>query len=144
MIVVDTNLLVYYYVDSPSTEEVRRVRLRDPEWVAPPLWRSEFLNVMWQYVRQGVFSEEDALRRFREAERVVQIEGPPPAERVLRLAVQHDVTAYDATYTALARRQRDARPTRRHRLPPPADGVAEVRAGLVLIVNGEWIIVNGE
>ncbi len=39
---------------------------------------------------------------------------------------------------------RDARPTRRHRLPPPADGVAEVRAGLVLIVNGEWIIVNGE
>lgn len=103
MIVVDTNLLVYYYVEGPFSEEVRRVRLRDPEWVVPPLWRSEFLNVMWQYVRQSVFSEEDALRRFREAERIVQIEASPPAERVLGLAVQHNMTAYDATYAALAR-----------------------------------------
>lgn len=103
MIVADANLVVYYYVEGPFTEEVRRVRLHDPEWVVPPLWRSEFLNVMWQYVRQGVFSEEDALRRFREAARIVRIEGPPPAEQVLRLAVQHSVTAYDATYAALAR-----------------------------------------
>ena len=103
MIIADNNLLVYYYVEGPFTEEVRRVRLRDPEWVVPPLWQSEFLNVMWLYVRQGVFSEEDALRRFREAERVVRIEASPPAERVLGLAVQHNVTAYDATYAALAR-----------------------------------------
>ena len=103
MIVADTNLLAYYYVEGPFTEEVRRVRLRDSEWVVPPLWRSEFLNVVWQYVRQGVFSEEDALRRFREAERVVRVESSPPAERVLGLAVQHNVTAYDATYAALAR-----------------------------------------
>ncbi len=103
MIVADTNLLAYYYVEGPFTEEVRRVRLRDPEWVVPPLWQSEFLNVMWLYVRQGVFSEEDALRRFREAARVVRTEASPPAEQILGLAVQHNVTAYDATYAALAR-----------------------------------------
>ena len=66
-------------MEGPHTDEIQEVLRRDPEWVAPPLWRSEFLNVMWLYVRQGVFSEEDALRRFREAERVVRIEGLQPS-----------------------------------------------------------------
>ena len=103
MIVADANLTLYLYVEGQHTGEAQEVLRRDPEWVVHPLWQSEFLNVMWLYVRQGVFSEEDTLRRFREAERVVRIEGPPPAERVLRLAVQHGLTAYDATYAALAR-----------------------------------------
>ena len=103
MIVADANLTLYLYVEGQHTGEAQEVLRRDPEWVVPPLWQSEFLNVMWLYVRQSDFSEEDALRRFREAERVVRIEGPPPAERVLRLAVQYGVTAYDATYAALAR-----------------------------------------
>ena len=103
MIVADANLTLYLYVEGPHTDEAQEVLRRDSEWVVPPLWQSEFLNVMWLYVRQGVFAEEDALRRFREAERVVRIEAPPPAERVLGLAVQHNVTAYDATYAALAR-----------------------------------------
>lgn len=103
MMVADANLTLYLYVEGPHTDEAQEVLRRDSEWVVPPLWQSEFLNVMWLYVRQGVFSEEDALRRFREAERVVRVVASPPAERILGLAVQHNVTAYDATYAALAR-----------------------------------------
>ena len=103
MIVADNNLLVYYYVEGRFSEEVRHVRLRDPDWVVPALWPSEFLNVMWQYVRQDVFTEADALRRYREAENIVNLHPLPPADLVLRLAVEHGVTAYDATYAALAR-----------------------------------------
>ena len=102
MIVADANLTLYLYVEGPHTDEAQEVLRHDPQWVVPPLWQSEFLNVMWLYVRQGVFSEEDALRRFREAERVVRIEASPPVEQILGLAVQHDVTAYVATYAALA------------------------------------------
>ena len=64
MIVADANLILYLYVEEPHTDEAQEVLRRDPEWVVPLLWQSEFLNVMWLYFRQGVFSEEDALRRF--------------------------------------------------------------------------------
>ena len=74
MMVADANLTLYLYVEGPHTDEAQEVLRRDSEWVVPPLWQSEFLKVMWLYVRQGVFSEEDALRRFREAERVVRVE----------------------------------------------------------------------
>lgn len=103
MIVADANLSVYLYVEGAHTSEVREVLQRDPEWVVPSLWQSEFLNVMWQYIRQGAFSVEDALRRFHAARGLVRIEDPPPAELVLRLAADHNVTAYDATYAALGR-----------------------------------------
>ena len=63
MMVADA-MTLYLYVEGPHTDEAQEVLRRDSEWVVPPLWQSEFLKVMWLYVRQGVFSEEDALRRF--------------------------------------------------------------------------------
>ncbi len=51
MMVADANLTLYLYVEGPHTDEAQEVLRRDPEWVVPPLWQSEFLNVMWQYVR---------------------------------------------------------------------------------------------
>ena len=58
MIVADANLTLYLYVEGPHTDEAQEVLRHDPQWVVPPLWQSEFLNVMWLYVRQGVFSED--------------------------------------------------------------------------------------
>jgi predicted nucleic acid-binding protein len=103
MIVADANLTLYLYVEGQHTQEAQAVLRRDSAWVVPPLWQSEFLNVLWQYIRQDIFTEQDALRRYKEASRTVQIEENPPAEQRLHLAVQHNVTVYDATYAALAR-----------------------------------------
>src|SRR5439155_280647 len=44
VIVVDTNLLVYLYVSGQNTAQAETVLVRDPVWVAPLLWRSEFRN----------------------------------------------------------------------------------------------------
>jgi predicted nucleic acid-binding protein len=74
MIVADVNLSVYLYVEGPHTPEVREVLQRDPEWVVPSLWQSEFLNMMWQYIRQDTFVVEDALRRSNAAKEMVRIE----------------------------------------------------------------------
>ncbi|WP_228350786.1 type II toxin-antitoxin system VapC family toxin [Rhodocaloribacter litoris] len=90
-------------VEGAHTSEVRKLFQHDPEWIVPPLWESEFLNVMWRYIRQNTFSVDDALRRFRAARGLVRIVDTPPAELVLRLASDHDLTAYDATYAALGR-----------------------------------------
>ena len=53
MIVAGTNLIVCRAIPSPYTAAAERLLLRDPEWVAPDLWRSEFRNVLALYLRKG-------------------------------------------------------------------------------------------
>ncbi|RMF62903.1 MAG: PIN domain-containing protein [Bacteroidetes bacterium] len=88
-------------MEGACTPEARALFQHDAVWLVPPLWESEFLNVMWQYVRRGTFSRDEALRRFQAARKLVAVVEAPPAEHILRLAVTHDLTAYDATYAAL-------------------------------------------
>ena len=60
MIVVDTNIIGYLYLTSDRSLQVERALCKDPAWVAPLLWRSEFRNVLALYLRQGLLSLEDA------------------------------------------------------------------------------------
>ena len=46
MIVVDTNLIVQTVLPGEGHEAALEVAARDPEWVAPALWRSELRNVL--------------------------------------------------------------------------------------------------
>ena len=50
MIVVDSNIIIYLHVHSEKTDLALRAIQRDPQWVAPPLWESEFRNVMAGYI----------------------------------------------------------------------------------------------
>ncbi len=45
MIVVDTNVVAYFLIDGPQTPNAEHALIKDPDWFAPPLWRSEFHNV---------------------------------------------------------------------------------------------------
>jgi predicted nucleic acid-binding protein len=60
MIVADTNLIAYLLIQGEHTERARRVYTRDPDWRAPPLWRSEFLSVLATTVKAGVLSADQA------------------------------------------------------------------------------------
>ncbi len=68
MIVVDTNLLIYLYVHGQHTVRAEAVLARDPRWVAPLLWRSEFRNVLAGLVRRRAMGLADALRIVSDAE----------------------------------------------------------------------------
>ena len=54
MIVVDPNVIAYLLIEGERTEEARRAWLRDRDWLVPPLWRSDYLNVLWVSVRAAV------------------------------------------------------------------------------------------
>lgn len=54
MIAVDTNVLVYLWLPSPKTAVAEKIYYTDPLWIAPVLWRSEFRNVVSQYLKRGV------------------------------------------------------------------------------------------
>jgi len=103
VIVVDTNLVVYLYVQGQRTAEAEAVLLRDPVWAAPVLWRSEFRNVLAGLVRRRALGLEDAARIVSEAERAMAgREYGVVSERVLRLATQSGCSAYDCEFVSVA------------------------------------------
>ena len=53
MIVVDTDVVAYALLSADHREVTDAVRHKDRRWIAPPLWASEFRNVIATYVRTG-------------------------------------------------------------------------------------------
>ena len=104
MIVAATNLVSYLVIEVAHTEQARAAYERDPLWVLPPLWRSEFLSVLAVSVRANVLTERLAQSAWWTALSVVgDAEQEPDPLAVLRLAVKNAISAYDAQFVVLAR-----------------------------------------
>jgi predicted nucleic acid-binding protein len=104
MIVVDSNIIIYVHVQSERTDLALRALQRDPCWVAPPLWESEFRNVMAGYIRRRILKLEDAKLVMKSALKTMEgREILPPSDLVLDLIAASDCSAYDCEYVALAR-----------------------------------------
>jgi len=103
LIVADTNLIAYLLVTGPYTREAEAVYEKDPEWVAPLLWRSEFRNVLVLSVRGGRLGLQDAIGVMERAERMmVGREHQAASSVILRLAGESGCSAYDCEFVALA------------------------------------------
>ena len=104
MIVVDTNIIGYLYLSSKRSTQAEQVLLKDAEWVAPFLWRSELRNVLAQYLRKGILSFEDVVRIMDEATRLMSgREYEIASMDVLQLVRESKCSAYDCEFVALAR-----------------------------------------
>ena len=105
MIVVDTNILAYLYFPSPLSEQVEQLRVREPDWFAPELWKSEFLNVGLQYYRKKFLSVEVLETAYTLAvETVNTINIHSDFQSIVKLSVNSKCTAYDCEFAALAMR----------------------------------------
>jgi predicted nucleic acid-binding protein len=104
VIVADVNLVLYLLIDGPFTAAARGALRRDDAWVAPPFWRSEFVNVLATNVREGHFSLDQALAKLSVADLLVEPSKQPIDDRqVIGLSVQTRVATYDCVYVCLAR-----------------------------------------
>ena len=103
MIVVDTNVLVYFYVDATQSGDVAMVRAKDPDWHAPLLWKSEFRNAMAGYVRSDIMSFDQTIDVIQKAERMMlNREHSVDSTDVMRLVADSGCSAYDCEFIALA------------------------------------------
>lgn len=103
MIVADTNLLIYLYVQGQRTEESEAVLQQDALWTAPLLWRSEFRNALIGLVRTDALQLEEAMSMIDEAERWFNgHEYSVVSRQVLALASRSGCSAYDCEFVALA------------------------------------------
>jgi len=103
VIVVDTNVVAYLLLPGPKTEQAEALRRHDRHWATPPLWRSEFRNVLTQHVRRDLLSLPAALALMQEAEALLgSQEQAVASEHVLHLVSQSSCSAYDCEFVAVA------------------------------------------
>ncbi|MBK9007868.1 MAG: type II toxin-antitoxin system VapC family toxin [Anaerolineae bacterium] len=102
MIVADTNLIVYLFITGDQTPLAQDVLAKDPHWIVPPLWQSEFRNVLAGYIRRGMeLSQAQEIMR----DALLTLENrqvAPSSEKVFELVSKSDCTAYDCEFIALA------------------------------------------
>lgn len=92
---------MYGVIEGERSAAAGRVRRRDANWVAPPLWRSEFRNALVQHVRHDRLSPERARAAWSIARSLVSdVEVEPVA--ALDAAFAHSLSGYDAEFVALA------------------------------------------
>jgi len=104
MIVADTNTIAYLYLPTEQTDDAVSLLLKDPHWVAPLLWRSEFRNVLALYVRKNIIDLNTAIAMQAQAERqLADNEYSVSSMDVLILAGETGCSAYDCEFVSLAK-----------------------------------------
>ena len=102
-VVVDTNVVAYYWLPGAHTENAVALRRRTDDWFVPKLWRSEFQNVLGRYLRAGLIGLEQAKALIRSAEaELVDFEREVDSAVVMDLVAASTCSAYDCEFVALA------------------------------------------
>ncbi|MDQ7050170.1 MAG: type II toxin-antitoxin system VapC family toxin [Enterobacterales bacterium] len=104
MIVVDINIIAYFYLTSPKSELAEKLLLIDCDWQVPRLWRSEFRSVVSLYLRKKILPYEDILVILHEAEDLLKNnEYDLPSADIMPLVSSSRCSAYDCEFVALAK-----------------------------------------
>ena len=104
MIVVDTNVIVYFLLGEELGTDAEQLFKQDPEWAAPVILMSELRNVLLGFVRQGGMGPDQAKAMSDDVgailgDRTATVAG----DQVFDVALECGLTAYDAEFVALAR-----------------------------------------
>ena len=103
MIVVDSNVIAYCWVNGPLTTLAQSVRVKDPEWHVPLLWRSEMRSILTGYLRNGSLNGAQVSQVMLAAERALSgREHLVPSASVFEVAGKSRLSAYDCEFVALA------------------------------------------
>lgn len=104
MIVVDTNVISYFYLNSDYSQIAEQAFIKDPVWAVPLLWKSEFRNVLTFYIRKKIITLLEAIEIFEWAEELLkENEYEINSMQVLSLSHSSGCSAYDCEFVNLAK-----------------------------------------
>ena len=90
-------------MSSPNSAAAETALAKDPHWIAPLLWRSEFRNIVALAIRKKTLTINAAQEIVRKAEASFERgEFAVASDAVLQLVARSNCTAYDCEFVALA------------------------------------------
>jgi len=103
MIVVDANVLAYLCLPGEFAQLATIAYERDPHWIAPFLWQSEFRNILTAYLRRNLIDLPKAQHSMNYAIHIMQqAEFAVISSHVFELVISSKCSSYDCEYVALA------------------------------------------
>jgi predicted nucleic acid-binding protein len=107
MIVADTTLVASAVITGNWTRAAAEARVRDKQWIAPRLLRSELLSALAKYVVVAkTLERDDAVRAFRRGLALVALnEDESDPIELFNTVERSGLTTYDAEFVILARRR---------------------------------------
>jgi predicted nucleic acid-binding protein len=106
VIVVDTSIVCYRWIPGSRSPDVDKALLKDPDWIVPSLWRSEFRNALAGGIRQNLITLRVAREIIDAAEsHFMTREFAVSSHSVLDLVANSTCSAYDCEFVALAEEQ---------------------------------------
>jgi predicted nucleic acid-binding protein len=107
VIVVDTKVICYRWMSSQNSAAAEAALAKDPHWIAPLLWRSEFRNIVALAIRKKAITIHAAQEIMREVEATFErSEFAVSSDAVLQLVARSNCTACDCEFVALADAER--------------------------------------
>lgn len=104
MIVVDSNLIGYFFIEGEHSPLSIKVFEKDPDWIAPLLWQSEVRSIVTQHFRYKSMPLIRAKEIINEAhDLMLEHERFVSSGAVLDLVAASACTSYDCEYVALAK-----------------------------------------
>jgi predicted nucleic acid-binding protein len=102
--VVDASVVIKWYLPEGDYEAARAIRTADTALAAPDLLFAETANILWKVVRRNEMAASRAFEIIDEvaAAPFITISNQSLARDALELSVATGITAYDASYVALA------------------------------------------
>jgi len=101
--VLDASILAQTVVKEEYTELALRLIGRLESIYAPPLILYEIGNALVTLVRRGFITKGDALRKFKSLTAIPTLNiKEPTLDKAIEIAVELQITLYDASYLALA------------------------------------------
>jgi predicted nucleic acid-binding protein len=103
VIVVDSDIIAYYWINGPLTRAAWQVWTKDPDWHVPLLGRSEMRSILTGYLRDGSLAARQIGQVMAAGEAAFSgREHLVSSERVLKIVEETRVSAHDAEFVALA------------------------------------------
>jgi predicted nucleic acid-binding protein len=104
MIVVNINIISYRFICGEFSEQAEKVLIKDSQWAAPLLWRSDLRNVLTQYIRKEILTLEETVEIMENASALLENNEYDIASRqALELASKSSLSAYNCEFVDLAK-----------------------------------------
>ncbi len=103
MIVADTNVISYLLIpDERYHEFAIKLFENDTSWIAPSLWRYEFLSILTLYQRKSIINSTGCKILYKKALEIIETRVSVNIDHVFSIIENSTLSAYDSHFVALA------------------------------------------
>lgn len=103
MIVVDTNVISYLMIPNEKYNQFAiNLYEKDKNWIAPSLWRYEFLSILTLYQRKSIFNSHTSKQLFQKALEIVESRDLINVDYVFDAIENSSLSAYDCNFVGLS------------------------------------------